>query len=371
MGASDDPGALPRCLSQLLIAHTIQIDNWFEQHSPHRTTLGASPGQGPWLISYAFYANLLRWLAREPVPVSSVAALSGTVNLPGLHRWGYLRISGWAGPGKPVPPAATLALTAAGERACDHWAAAADDTAAVWREQFDEADAQLREALSGLRDCLGRPAPPYLPVIAASKKFGRQPEWHSPDLPPSEETTALLSAVLHTFIADYEQPGEISLPLASDVLRVLSVQPTPVTEAIRDSGISREAFTAALTPLLKYGHVAMEKAAAGRVKMVRLTERGAQAVADHEARLTWVTGNWRTDSAQARWMDQAREAATQILHRRDDGGSVLGRLLVPPPDGWRHRAPFSRQTRAVAQDPAAALAHCPMVLHRGGYPDGC
>lgn len=373
MDAPDDPGALPRCLSQLLIAHTIQIDNWFEAHSPHRTTTDEQPRDaGPWLISYSFCANLLSRLDRTPVSVSSLGPWPATVNLPGLHRWGYLRIAGWRGPGTPVPPSATLVLTADGRRACDHWVAAVDNTAAVWREQFSEADAQLRGSLAALRERLGRPAPAYLPVIAASKQFGRQPSWPAERSSlPSLEMTALLSAVLHAFVADYERPGGISLPLASDVLRVLSVEQMPVTDAIRDSGISREAFTAALTPLTKHGHVVVEKAATGRGKAIRLTEQGSRALNHHGARLRAVEDAWRADPARAALMQNAQGAAEQILHQRDDGGSVLGRLLVPPPDGWRHRAPFSRQTRAVAQEPAAALAHCPMVLHRGGYPDGC
>jgi hypothetical protein len=44
--------------------------------------------------------------------------------------------------------------------------------------------------------------------------------------------------------------------------------------------------------------------------------------------------------------------------------------LRPYPDGWRARGPYLRQTTAVLNDPAAALPHYPMVLHRGGWPDG-
>ena len=44
--------------------------------------------------------------------------------------------------------------------------------------------------------------------------------------------------------------------------------------------------------------------------------------------------------------------------------------LQPYPDGWRARGPYLRQTTAVLNDPGAALPHYPMVLHRGGWPDG-
>jgi hypothetical protein len=44
--------------------------------------------------------------------------------------------------------------------------------------------------------------------------------------------------------------------------------------------------------------------------------------------------------------------------------------LRPYPGGWRTRNPYLRQTTAVLDDPGDALPHYPMVLHRGGWPDG-
>ncbi len=37
---------------------------------------------------------------------------------------------------------------------------------------------------------------------------------------------------------------------------------------------------------------------------------------------------------------------------------------------WRAHPPYLAQTAAVLADPAGALPHQPMVLHRGGYPEG-
>jgi hypothetical protein len=48
----------------------------------------------------------------------------------------------------------------------------------------------------------------------------------------------------------------------------------------------------------------------------------------------------------------------------------LPTLLSRLPGGWRARNPYLRQTTAVLDDPGAALPHYPMVLHRGGWPDG-
>jgi len=38
--------------------------------------------------------------------------------------------------------------------------------------------------------------------------------------------------------------------------------------------------------------------------------------------------------------------------------------------GWRGRAPYLAQTERILRDPVGALPHHPLVLHRGGYPDG-
>jgi len=44
--------------------------------------------------------------------------------------------------------------------------------------------------------------------------------------------------------------------------------------------------------------------------------------------------------------------------------------LQPYPDGWRASKAYAARTQAVIDDPTAALPHYPMVLHRGGWPDG-
>jgi hypothetical protein len=48
----------------------------------------------------------------------------------------------------------------------------------------------------------------------------------------------------------------------------------------------------------------------------------------------------------------------------------LAQGLQPYPGGWRARGPYLRRTTAVLNDPGAALPHYPMVMHRGGWPDG-
>ena len=61
-----------------------------------------------------------------------------------------------------------------------------------------------------------------------------------------------------------------------------------------------------------------------------------------------------------------RAALAGVLERPD----LLVLELRPHPGGWRGTKPYLAQTESMLEDPAATLPHYPMVLHRGGWPDG-
>src|SRR5689334_2744662 len=84
-------------LSQILIALTIEADNEFEHRMPHFTTdhghVGG--GWGPWLISYALYANCLRFVPDDGIVMADLAAKAGHPPpvhgaYHGMRRWGYV-----------------------------------------------------------------------------------------------------------------------------------------------------------------------------------------------------------------------------------------------------------------------------------------
>ena len=62
--------------------------------------------------------------------------------------------------------------------------------------------------------------------------------------------------------------------------------------------------------------------------------------------------------------------AFTIEQRHDDGRARLSPGAAALPGRVAGQAPYLRQTTAVLDDPGAALPHYPMVLHRGGWPDG-
>ena len=95
-------------------------------------------------------------------------------------------------------------------------------------------------------------------------------------------------------------------------------------------------------------------AQSGPQRSITLTAAGPAALGDYRARAT--SGE-----------DEALRAALEaVVSRRE----ALAEGLVPPPGGWRGEKPYLAQTRRMLADPAAALPWHPMVLHRGGWPDG-
>ena len=52
------------------------------------------------------------------------------------------------------------------------------------------------------------------------------------------------------------------------------------------------------------------------------------------------------------------------------GGHHASALQPYPAGGRAARNPYRARTQAMLADPVSALPRYPMVLHRGGYPDG-
>jgi hypothetical protein len=65
-----------------------------------------------------------------------------------------------------------------------------------------------------------------------------------------------------------------------------------------------------------------------------------------------------------------RESLERLLHVADGEQPRMSEGLAAPPGAWRGNNPYATQTAALVRDPAGALPHQPMVLHRGGWPDG-
>ena len=109
----------------------------------------------------------------------------------------------------------------------------------------------------------------------------------------------------------------------------------------------------ALKVLEKTGYVTVE------AKVARLTPKGWRRRRPLPALHAEVEREWKTH--------RLRKAIAAVLDQRKE----LSEGLHPYPEGWRARKKYVEQTNAVIADPTGRLPHYPMVLHRGGWPDGC
>jgi DNA-binding MarR family transcriptional regulator len=365
---------LPTLLSQALVAHTIELDNEAEHRLAHRTTRheGAGAGRsGPWLVSFALWANVLQYLDGDDVTVAALRARARTnrLLLNGLQRWGYVTLTPPEGQPLRKPPQddATVRARRAGLRAREVWSplpAIIDDR---WQERlgapaFDPLDRALRAVF----DALSIDPPAYLPVIHPTQG-GKVDEPRPrdvtagarPKLPARGSVSPLLSGVLFAFTLDFEAESRISLAISANTLRVLDAAGTRPGDLPRLTGVSPEGNAMCAGWLERHGcAVAVPDTTARRGKVVRLTPKGEKAQQKYRRLLRATEDSWRTRFGAAT-IDDLRAALEDVVGDGTLGASPLARGLTPHPDNWRARV---RRPET--------LPHHPMVLHRGGYPDG-
>jgi DNA-binding MarR family transcriptional regulator len=365
---------LPTLLSQMLVAYTIEFDNEFERQMPHRTTDAGGPAHAPWLVSLVMYANFMRFIPDEGITVRELYMRSG-LEKKALQTW-LKRMAGWWGyltlhppaDGKPAPPADWIVRPSPGGlRALQVWRPLFATIEERWRQRFGEKVIDgLRSSFGAVGDQLQTGLPEYLSILgvvwagwfAEAPKPGRgiyAAEKQSAVVPVS----ALLSWTLMAFTLDFERESDLSLAIGSNLVRVLDDTGIPVRDLPRLSGVSKEAIKMMLGFLTKHRFVAIEAdLVAGRIKVVRLTAKGIEAQQAFGLRLALTEKDWRK-----RFGDEAigrlRTALEAVVIDAGGGPSPLMERLMLHPEGWR-------ASRSVPE----TLPHYPLVLHRGGFPDG-
>jgi DNA-binding MarR family transcriptional regulator len=370
-GTADLP--LATLLSQTLVAFTIELDNEFEHGMPHRTTNHGS-SFGPWLTSMAMYLNCMKFTGDEGVTVSELERLARTTtNLHGMQRWGYVVVEGGpdskrsqspnrrpvARPGRDWVVRPTLK----GKMAREVWGPLFGVIEERWQARFGRDEIQrLREALSALLNQMDCELPECLPILGyglfsrgSVRKPGGRVESDSALPPP---LPVLLARVLLVFAIEFEGESEISLAIGANVLRVLDEQGVRVRDLPQLSGVSKEAISMAMGILGKKGLAVVETETGSRTKIARLTAEGIEAQDAYGRLLAKIEERWRERSGEKKICEL--RAALEVL-AGEPGATVspLFRALEPYPDGWR----------ASVRRPEV-LPHYPMVLHRGGFPDG-
>jgi hypothetical protein len=337
---------LTTLLSWVWVAHTMEIDNATEEARSEKV-------KHHFRTSLTMWANGLRLIEDDGLTVDELRRRAGAAcNLPGLERWGWItlgvgpdRRDGF-GTSRNLKGDTLVRLSRAGAYACRIWPRTVDTVEARWRQRFGDA------AIGALGSAL-RAVDPSMP-------------WSPPEVHPSDgfwtqvmedrsvegdpPLAGLLGQALTAFTLAYEREATLSLPLAANMLRVIGADQVRVRDLPLRSGVSKEAVAMAVR-FLEQRYVATKLAGPA----LQLTPAGLRIRDSYLVR--------STEGANP----TLREALEQIVARP----GALAEGLVPPASCWRAAPPYLTQTKRLLHDPCGALPWQPMVLHRGGWPDGC
>ncbi len=359
-------------LSQVWVAYIVECDNEFEHRMRHRTTRRSS-GRGPWLVSVTMWFNCLQYLRDGDLSVKELVTRARTrTNLAGMQRWGYIRVeppaSRATSTAKAVSSQAMVRPTRWGRTAADMVGPLINELEDRWRTRFGgQAVDELRDALVELDRSLDQQLPDCLPILGhglwcTDRRSGPSTAAGRSEDNPSNggsSLAVLLAHALLSFARAFEQRSSISLAIWADILRVIGEGSAQVKDIPAATGVSPEAVSMALGVLEQRGLARIgPDPGGGRWRTVVLSEKGAKVRQRSRALVAEVEGDW-TDQFGAT-LRRLRGALEVIWSAASaDHGSLLVAGAQPLPDGWR-----ATSRRALT------LPHFPMVLHRGGYPDG-
>ena len=368
-------------LSHALIAYTIELDNEFERRFAE-TGIGRRFG-----ISLVMWSNFLRFVG-EGVTVGELPVVSGlpkaTVRstLGGMERWRYVYVvedpaasppeskrDGW-GSGRGLRQEWVVRPTPAGVKAREIWLPLFGDIETRWEERFGRnAIRDLRRSSEEVVAQLAVELPEYLPIIGGANGMaaeiahrerqttGRAARDHRLHVP------TLLAQVLLAYTLDFERASDVSLPLSANFLRVLDETGVDVRELPALAGVSKEGASMALRFLTKNCYVRAE------AKRAYLTPKGGKARESARVLHADLERAWEVQLGTSTVV-RLRSALDRVLDQRDGERARLSLGLQPPPGGWRATKPYAARTQAMIDDPIGTLPRYPMVLHRGGWPDG-
>ena len=362
---------LSALLSQVLVAFTIEFDNESDRRIQHWTTRHGSTGgsrKGVWLVSLVMFSNCMRFVGEEGVRVGELEKLARTqTNLNGMERWKYVTVEPDPADSRRKPPHSdwVIRATAKGRQAQEAWRPLFGEIEKRWEERFGKKEiGELRESLAGIVGKIDLELPDCLPILRYGL-FSRERDYER-RTPTAREggsdsrltLSALLSKVLLAFAIEYESESRLSLAISANVVRVLGEKGVRLRDIPLLSGVSKEAISMAMGILRKADMVVVGPDPTGRGKVVRLSVKGREAQDAYHQRVGEIEERWKVEFGRGA-VRKVRESLERLVGDAAPQGSPLFRGLVPYPDGWR----------ATVRKPEA-LPHYPMVLHRGGYPDG-
>lgn len=362
---------LSALLSQTLVAFTIEFDNEAEHRMPHRTTRQGktvATGPAPWLASMAMWMNCMRFVPDGGISVRELECRArARPNWNGMIRWRYVYLEPAPDDARPKPPQSAMMVraTAGGRAAQQLWEPLSAEIETRWRERFGAGAVDgLRTALVAIAEQLPAGLPDCMPILGFGLYTRPMDTRRCPRTEPEAGVMGLgipelLARVLVVMAMEFEQESKVSLAICANVLRVMEEDAVRVRDLPGRGGVSKEAIAMALTFLKSQGYATVQPEAQGsRVPVVMLTAKGVEAQDLYRRWLGAVEKRW-TERHGSEQMQTLRSALERLAGKGAGEGSPLFEGLEPYPEGWRARLKRPE-----------TLPHFPMVLHRGGYPDG-
>jgi DNA-binding MarR family transcriptional regulator len=334
----------------------IEFDNEFEHLTPHRTTNHGSAtasDSAPWLVSMAMWTTFLRIVPDEGV---SVADFQRETRLPGkqLKVW-LIRLSQWWGyvtVQKTATQSASdwmIVPTPGGRKALQVWRPMTGIIEQRWEQRFgkDMIDG-LRQSLRAVVQQFDTNLPDYLPILGYDM-LSRVPNLPARTQQDDTGLPFLLAKTLLAFASEYENEAHLSLAISANILR-LAEKEVRLSDLPRMSGVSKEAVAMAVKRLQEKGLADVRVRTGSRLKVLSLTDKGQQARTTYRRLVREIEERWQ--AAFGPCVIDLRSRIESILPSLAEG-------VKPYADGWRASVPRPE-----------ALPHFPMILHRGGFPDG-
>jgi DNA-binding MarR family transcriptional regulator len=358
----DDRHPLSALLSQVLVAFTIEFDNEFEHSIPHRTTNHGSTGGStsvPWLVSMVIWMQLMRFVPDQGIDGKELSRRTGLS--PKAFRTWLIRLSQWWG--YVTVSERLVRPTLGGMKALEAWRPLTDIIQTRWQNRFGNALLdQLLEVMQSIVKRLGVDYPDYLPVLGYELLTDPPDPTRAPRgvcSMSADTLPTLLSKLLLAFATEFERASNLSLALAANVLRLAGDKGIPVRDLPRLSGVSKEAIAMALRRAGECGLGVVERdRASSRKKIFVLTPAGRRGRERYDRLVRSIETGWAANYGREK-VGRLRGLLETIVGRSDCEPSRLFEGLKPYPEGWRASVPRLSQ-----------LPHYPMVLHRGGFPDG-
>lgn len=358
---------LSALLSQVLVAFTIEFDNEFEHRVPHRTANFGGSRPDPYLVSMVMWLMILRFVPEQGITAGELKTRSGLSKKQLRHLlermskwWGYVSVEAVAN----QPESAWIVRpTSGGLKAIAVWRELTGIIEQRWQKRFGEILIdELRQVLQVLVKQLDQELPDYLPILGYELKSQIPDDFQPSSLAdnPPYPLPVLLSKALLAFAVDFETEANFSLAVYANFLRLTGGQNIRVKDIPHVAGVSKEATAMALKRL-QDRHLAEVKneSPSSRFKVLAVNAKGHEKAAACVRILDEIETRWQKRFG-ADHIARLRASLESIIHAESaEWPALLLQAIAPHPDNWRATMP-----------PREVLPHYPMVLHRGGYPDG-